>query len=136
MPRPFPPLRHTSRIEKSSSERRFETRFKMNQPVKVTLLGESGSEPFWGETLDVSASGLSFVTPVRLPVGSLVKLEVDDSMVLGEVRHCSQRQDRPGQFLTGINLEHVLFGWRELYARACELEIVAEEQPETLALVR
>ena len=135
MPRPFPPLRHTSRIEKSSSERRFETRFNLNQPVKVTLLGDSPAEPIWGETLDVSSSVLSCVTPVRMAVGSLVKLEVDDSMVLGEVRHCGPRQDTSGRFQVGINLEHVLFGWRELYERARELEIVTEEA-DTLTLVR
>ena len=126
MSAPFPRLRHTERIDKSVAERRLETRFKMNQAVKVTLLGDS-SESYWGEMVDVSATGLSFVMPARLAIGSLVKIEIDDAMVLGEVRHCAVRQDAPGRHLAGINIEHVLFGWRELYERARELEIVADE---------
>ena len=135
MPRLFPLLRHTDRVDKSAAERRLETRFKINEPVKVTLLSDA-NESFWGETVDVSATGLSFHSPVRLQIGSLVKIEVDDSMVLGEVRHCSVRQDSADQCLVGMNVEHVLFGWRDLYERARELEIVAEESEALTPAVR
>ena len=134
MPRLFPLLRHTDRVDKSLAERRLETRFPINEPVKVTLLNGS-NESYWGETVDVSATGMSFYTPVRLEPGSLVKIEVDDSMVLGEVRHCRIRESSREQYLVGLNIDHVLFGWRQLYERAREIEIVAAEaEPLTPAL--
>jgi hypothetical protein len=98
--------------------------------VKITLLDES--EQDWvGQTLNVSASGMSFSVPVSLPVGSLVKLEVPDGMVLGEVRHCRKPQIPEQPYVIGLSIEHVLFGWVEFYEKARAMEIVSND-PERL----
>jgi hypothetical protein len=123
-------LRHALQIKKSGPERRLETRFECSELVKITLLDES--EQDWvGQTLNVSASGMSFSVPVSLPVGSLVKLEVPDGMVLGEVRHCRKPQIPEQPYVIGLSIEHVLFGWMEFYEKARAMEIVSND-PERL----
>jgi hypothetical protein len=98
----------------------------MNEPVKLMLL--DGSNRFcWGKTLNVSATGVSLTASGPVPVGTPVKLEVTDGMILGEVRFCELRQDPPAGYSLGISLEHVLFGWMEFYERARALEIVVDE---------
>ena len=116
-------LRHALQIKKSTDERRLETRFGFTEPVKVTLLGED-EKSCWGETVNVSATGMSFSAPMFLPVGSLVKLEVPDGMVLGEVRHC-RKGASPEQYTFGMSIEHILFGWMEFYEKARAMEIVS-----------
>lgn len=123
-------LRHALQIKKSGNERRLEARIEHVEPVKVTLLGEA-EQSCWGQTANVSASGISFSVPMFLPAGSLVKLEVPDGMVLGEVRHCRTNQDRPETYMVGLSIEHILFGWMEFYEKARAMEIVSAE-PEQL----
>jgi len=125
-------LRHAEHITKPTSERRLETRFKVHETVKVTLLDDSYAS-WWGETVDASATGISFSVPVFLRVGSLLKLEVPDGMILGEVRHCQLLNESTREHLVGMSIEHVLFGWMEFYRRARAQEIVTDE-PEILVL--
>jgi hypothetical protein len=119
-------LRHALQVKKSTNERRLETRFEFTEPVKVTLLGDE-ERSCWGQTLNVSASGMSFSVPIALPIGSLVKLEVPDGMVLGEVRHCRPGGDPAKEYAIGLSIEHILFGWMEFYEKARAVEIVSGE---------
>ena len=116
-------LRHALQIKKSTDERRLETRFEVTEPVNVTVLGDA-EQSCWGQTLNVSASGMSFTVPKFLPPGSLVKLEVHDGMVLGEVRHCRTRGESRGEYVVGLSIEHVLFGWMQFYEKARAMEVV------------
>ena len=116
-------LRHALQIKKSTDERRLETRFEFVEPVKVTVLGDA-EQSCWGQTLNVSASGMSFTVPMFLQAGSLVKLEVHDGMVLGEVRHCRTLGESRDEYVVGLSIEHILFGWRQFYEKARAMEIV------------
>ena len=119
-------LRHSMRVEKSPSERRLETRFRVCEPVTVTLLDDSG-QSWLGETVNVSASGLSLEIPILVELGAPVKVEVHDGMILGEVRYCRFKEDSPRpKYVVGLSIEHVLFGWIEFYERAKALEIVID----------
>jgi len=119
-------LRHAEHVEKAQAERRLETRFLLAEPVKVTLLGEA-EESCWGQTLNVSVTGVSLTTPRPVEIGSPVKLEVTDGMILGEVRHCQAAQGSIAEYLVGISIEHVLFGWMEFYERARAMDIVVDD---------
>ena len=119
-------FRHAEHIEKAYADRRLGTRFVLAEPVKVTPL-DGSAEPCWGQTLNVSATGVSLSTPCPLPIGSPVKLEVTDGMILGEVRYCHSGPASPVDYLLGLSIEHVLFGWKEFYERARALDIVVED---------
>ena len=53
--------------------------------------------------------GLAMANPVS--VGTAVKIEADDSILLGEALYC---RDDGGTFFVGVELEHALYGLVEL----------------------
>ena len=53
--------------------------------------------------------GLAMANPV--PIGTAVKIECDDCMLLGEALYC---RDDGGSFFVGVELEHALYGLVEL----------------------
>ena len=53
--------------------------------------------------------GLAMANPV--PIGTAVKIECDDSILLGEALYC---RDDGGTFFVGVELEHALYGLVEL----------------------
>ena len=66
-------------------ERRREKRIQIEETLTVTLLGPPGGPPVPCVTCDLSGSGLLMVSPRPFPCGSLVKLEGDARLLLGEV---------------------------------------------------
>ena len=91
-------------------DKRREPRFRADQPVVVTVLSEPEMR-LEGRVVDASGRGLGLVTPIPLPPGAAIRIEMDDSMVLGESIYC--RSDGDGHF-TGVELDQVLVGLTEL----------------------
>jgi hypothetical protein len=105
-------------------EQRAVTRFAIDQPVAVMVLG--GKEI--RETAlvrNVSEAGVQLVLNHSVPAGSAVKIEMDNALALGEVVYCIAEGD---QWVFGIKLEHVLNGLAELQRKL--LEFAGEPIPE------
>lgn len=91
-------------------EQRREPRFEADQPVLLTVLSEPEIRVH-GRVRNASGRGLGLVTPSPVPPGAAIRIEIDDSMVLGEAIYC--RSDRDGHFI-GVELDQVLVGLTEL----------------------
>ena len=93
-----------------ASDQRSGQRFELGRPARVSVVGTPG-RVLDGEIRNVSEGG----TQVRLaePVApfTLVRIEYDDNLLLGEVVYC--RQDATS-WLAGIKVEHGLFGLEAL----------------------
>jgi hypothetical protein len=79
-------------------------------PVQVTGLGTLHIQTP-GRALDVSRNGLRLAVPEPIPIGSLLRIELEDSIVFGEVRYC---QDHESWHAVGLFVEEVLVGESEL----------------------
>ena len=91
------------------SQRR-EPRFNADQSVWITLFGEPDLR-LPARIKNVSARGIGLELQGPVAIGSALKLELDDSMVLGEVIYC--REDETS-FYVGVVLEQALCGLSEL----------------------
>lgn len=90
-------------------DRRQSPRLPANLPAQLTLLSEdTNPAPGFhsGVTVEeISGQGARIRSPQPLPIGALVKLELEDDLFLGEVRHCSPT---PHGFLAGLHLDCAL----------------------------
>jgi len=91
-------------------EQRREPRFRSDQAVVVTVLKEPEIR-LQARVRNASGRGLGLVTPIPVAPGAAIRIEMDDSMVLGEAIYC--RSDRDGHFI-GVELDQVLVGLTEL----------------------
>jgi c-di-GMP-binding flagellar brake protein YcgR len=66
-------------------ERRKEPRIEISQEVMITLLGEPDTPPFRVVAVDMSGSGMRVLSQRPLPYQAMVKVEVGDLLLLGEV---------------------------------------------------
>jgi hypothetical protein len=98
-------------------DRRSEQRLTADQLAQVTLLGASDSR-FLARILDLSGRGMRLLVDRALSPGSLVKVEAEDVLILGEV--CYSLASNPG-FEVGLELQHSLIGLRELARRRTSL---------------
>jgi hypothetical protein len=97
-------------------EQRAEARFAIDQPVAVVVLeGKEIRET--AHVRNVSAAGLQLVSESAIPAGSAIKIELDNSLALGEVVYCRSEGEH---FVLGVRLEHVLNGLAELQRRLME----------------
>lgn len=97
-------------------EQRAEVRFAIDQPVAVVVLnGEEIRET--ARVRNVSAAGLQLVSDRLIPAGSAIKIELDNSLALGEVMYCVNEGDHS---VLGVRLEHVLNGLAELQRKLLE----------------
>ena len=55
--------------------------------------------------VEVSAHGMRVVLDRPIPVGAAIKLESDDTLMLGEVRYCAPEANG---FIAGLRLDQVL----------------------------
>ena len=91
-------------------DRRSDPRIPTDQPVTVTVLGPS--DPSFSATLaNFSGRGACLVANRDLPPSSLLKIEMENTLLLGEVIH-----SRPvdGAFEVGVLLDHALHHTGEL----------------------
>jgi hypothetical protein len=91
-------------------ERRSETRFEPDQPVSVVLLNGADAE-IPARIVNMSGKGISLAAEQQLPIGSAVKVNLEDSMLLGEVCHCHHNQ---GSWIFGVKLDQVITSVSEL----------------------
>ncbi len=91
-------------------EQRSEERFAIDPPVAVIVL--DGREiRQTARVRNVSPTGLQLVSDRVIPAGAAIKIELDNSLALGEVVYCVAEGDHS---VLGVKLEHVLNGLAEL----------------------
>jgi c-di-GMP-binding flagellar brake protein YcgR len=66
-------------------DRRKEPRIEFHQEVMITLLGELDSPPFSVVAVDMSGSGMRILSQRPVPYQAMVKVQVGDLLLLGEV---------------------------------------------------
>jgi hypothetical protein len=91
-------------------EQRREPRFEVNRTVTVTTLSEPQGR-YTARIVNASGRGLGLALPEPLPSGAALKIEWEDSILLGEV--IFSRAEESG-FFAGVQLEQVLSGLTEL----------------------
>lgn len=88
---------------------RRDFRFETNQPVSLTILGRYSRDADTQHPacmVNISGRGISLTTESIVPVGSAVRIDVNDNILLGEV--CHSRQTGTSQFICGVRLEQAL----------------------------
>jgi hypothetical protein len=103
-------------------DQRREPRFAANQQVTVTLLRDPQSR-MPARVRDSSGRGLGLETPLPIPPGSALKIEIDDGIVLAEAVYCREEQ---GCCFIGVELNQVLAGLAEL--GRCLQELTSESR--------
>ena len=91
-------------------ERRSEPRFEAQKTVILTLLEENGAA-LPALAVELSGSGMRLMLSRPVLIGAAVKVELDDSMILGEVCYC---EPHSSGFLVGLKLNQVLSNLSEL----------------------
>ena len=109
-------------------ERRREPRFAADQQVVVTLLGaEKIRRP--ARVRNVCTWGMAIEIDCPAPPGTLLRIEFDDGIVLGESLHC---REAVGSYYVGITLDQALKSLANLAQAVDELAFGArEETPRT-----
>ncbi len=74
-------------------ERRKKARFPSDTPVTVTVLDGEKQPAISGRVVDMSGCGLRLSVPQPIPVGSPVKVEGTDMLLLGEACRSQPSQD-------------------------------------------
>lgn len=68
---------------------------------------------------NASARGVGLLAPEAVPAGTAIKIEMDDTLILGESVYCKQQT---GEWLIGVELNQVLTGLSELGRRLQEFQ--------------
>lgn len=97
-------------------DQRHEPRFVADQSVVVTVLGDHETQ-HRAKIRNASGRGLAIEIPSAVPPGTALKIELEDSIVLGEAVYC---QGGHGPYLLGVELDQVLCGLTELGKRLQE----------------
>lgn len=118
-------------MDETASDRRKHPRFAVNETVQLTLLGQDGRS---GQVriVDASELGIRIESDFGLNPGALIKVEGQDSLLLGEILY-SQQDDASARHFLGIKLTRALFGLAEL--RRLNESLLAE-QPARSAPIR
>ena len=89
---------------------RREPRFHLDQQLWITVFGEPDI-CLPARIKNVSPRGIGLELQGPLATGSALKIEIDDSLLLGEVIYC---RDEEGAFYIGVEFEHALYGLGDL----------------------
>ena len=87
-------------------EQRREHRVPTEQPIVLTVLGDL-ERRLTATIKNASGRGLGIISPEFVPLGAAVKLEIGDSIFLGESMYCKSMEDA---YFLGIELTEVLCG--------------------------
>jgi hypothetical protein len=93
---------------------RQEPRLEIDQEISLTLLG-AAETAIPARIVNVSGKGIGLESSRPLPPGSALKIELADTLLLGEVVYCRERGAR---YQVGIALEQALYNTRGLAALA------------------
>lgn len=77
-----------------------------------------------GTVIDVSPRGMGLTVPESLPLGTPVKIEAHDELVLGEVCYCVAYE---GKYRVGLAVKHRLAGLAQL--QSLNRALIAEAPP-------
>jgi hypothetical protein len=91
-------------------EQRRNTRLVLDQSVSLTILGDIEIR-VTAKVRDTSGRGLGLETSCPVGVGSALKIELNDAVLLGEAMYCRAEN---GAYYVGIELLHGLGGLGEL----------------------
>ena len=91
-------------------DQRREPRFETDQPVVVDVLSDPPAR-IHARVKNTSGRGLGLVTSAAIPPGAAIRIELDDSIVLGESIYCHAEGD---SHFIGVELDQVLVGLTEL----------------------
>jgi hypothetical protein len=91
-------------------ERRKEQRISSHEPVRVTILGEQQTN-VEGRLINRSGNGIGIAVPSLIAPGTLLRVDIEDSILLGEVSHWRKHK---GEIQIGVQIEHVLANLRQL----------------------
>jgi hypothetical protein len=97
-------------------ENRRVDRVPVEKPITLTILGESEIR-LVANVKNASPRGIGILTSESLPAGAAVKIEIGDSIFLGEVMYCRPMDQ---SFFAGIELTQVLTGLAALSRLAQE----------------
>jgi hypothetical protein len=95
---------HVSFDDVDATGLRRTPRFPVRIPARAFIRGHEG--PIEGWILDVSGEGLGMELPKPVPVHSNIAVQSEESMALGEVRHC--RELSSGRFRVGVSFHHIM----------------------------
>jgi hypothetical protein len=87
-------------------DRRHGPRLSVLQPTMVTALSNNGSASSEGMLLDFSVCGIRVNMPHGVETGTMIFVETESAVVVGEVRHSHEK--RGGCFEGGIEITDVL----------------------------
>src|SRR5579862_808540 len=87
-------------------DQRLAQRHQLSQPAIVSILG-TASQVIQGEIQNVSRGGTQLQLPQSIETGSLLRIEYDNNLILGEVVYCHRE---PTGWMAGIRIEHTLSG--------------------------
>jgi hypothetical protein len=85
-------------------------RHEIRRSAVVSVLG-TAIPVLQGEMLNISEGGTQIRLDQPLPYGSLVRIEYDDDLLLGEMVYCQQEESG---WRIGIRVEHTLQGLKAL----------------------
>lgn len=88
-------------------EQRREPRVTMEQLVNVTVLGDPETR-LTATVTNASGKGLGLISSTSVASGAAMKIEIGDSIFLGETMYCKAQED--GRYFLGIELTEVLSG--------------------------
>lgn len=96
------------------SGRRKEVRIPTGESLPVGIVGRNGTKRYHCTVVDRSASGLGLRFAKYVAPGTRIYVEIESTMVLGEIRHCSPTDD--GHFLAGAAVVECVPDAREINA--------------------
>ncbi len=107
-------------------DRRNESRFPCALVTRVSEL-DPGALPIPGELIDISESGISVLLTAQLPAGALVRIDIADAQVYGQICYTNPEASA---YRTGIAVERVLLGASDL---SNILRAVLDRPPQALS---
>ena len=91
-------------------ERRNELRVALDQAVRVTCL-DRNQHVLVGRAVNLSGRGIRVFLQVSLRAGEPVRIDIEDTLLLGEVCYCQPEDDG---FVVGVEIDQALGSLRDL----------------------
>jgi hypothetical protein len=103
---------------KDMANQRQHERLAANHVIRVRPVKGAKQEGETSRIVDISEGGMCFIGPHYLAPGTLVSIEIGESRLLAEIRHCQMRQYSARiEFVTGVQIHQALDGpdnWKSL----------------------